>query len=152
MKLSDFLEYLKQRKQVNPPRDGKTETAFSRRTANSRRSMLMLPTSYLIDMDMPNRLPHLFCKIQPGCKDRRFFPAEVVHDERGTLLNRCSCACVLCHPEVFLTFSFCLSTPLVPITCRPAMELTLCHRKVLHQLHQDGHGTVGTLSSSCVLK
>jgi uncharacterized short protein YbdD (DUF466 family) len=37
MKLSDFLEYLKQRKQVNPSRDGKTETAFSRRTANSRR-------------------------------------------------------------------------------------------------------------------
>jgi hypothetical protein len=76
MKLSDFLEYLKQRKQaLNPSRNGKTETAFSFMDRELKEvNVDVTDPLYLIDMDMPNRLPHLFAKFSQALKLPEILP------------------------------------------------------------------------------
>jgi hypothetical protein len=76
MKLSDFLEYLKQRKQaLNPSRNAKTDTSFSFMDRELKEVKVdVTDPLYLIDMDMPNRLPHLFAKFSQAVKIPEILP------------------------------------------------------------------------------
>jgi hypothetical protein len=90
------------------------------------------------------RLPHLFAKFSQAVKIRRFFPAEVVHDERGTLLNCCSFVC--CAIRKYFSLFLFFSTPLGYLSRRFAMVLLpMLHRKVPRSCTK--MDTVGTLSS-----
>jgi hypothetical protein len=98
MKLSDFMEYLKQRKKaLNSSRSGKTETAFSFLDRELKEVNVDVTNPlYLIDMDMPNRLPHLFAKFNQAVKIPEILPGgewcmmnEVI---RSTLVALVCCA------------------------------------------------------------
>jgi hypothetical protein len=108
MKLSDFLEYLRLRKKaLNPSRSGKAETAFSFTDREHKQvNVDVTDPLYLIDMDMPNRLPHVFSEFSQALKIPEILPGgewcmtnEVIGQPFVALL------CVV-HPEVFLIF-FC---------------------------------------------
>jgi hypothetical protein len=76
MKLSDFLKYLKQRKKaLDPSRNAQTETAFSFRDRELKKVKVdVTDPLYLIDLDMPNRLPHLFAKFTQAVKIPEILP------------------------------------------------------------------------------
>jgi hypothetical protein len=93
MKLSDFLEYLKQRKQaLNPSPNAKTETSFSFKDRELKEVEVdVTDPLYLIDMDMPNRLPHLFAKFSQAVKIPEILPGGewCMMNEVQYLLNPC---------------------------------------------------------------
>jgi hypothetical protein len=76
MKLSDFLEYLKQRKKaLNSSLSGNTETAFSFMDRELKQVTVDVKDPlYLIDLDMPNRLPHAFAKFSQAVKIPEILP------------------------------------------------------------------------------
>jgi hypothetical protein len=76
MKLSDFIEYLKQRKKaLTSSGSGKTETAFSFLDRELKEvNVDVTDPIYLIDMDMPNRLPHVFAKFNQAVKIPELLP------------------------------------------------------------------------------
>jgi hypothetical protein len=108
MKLSDFLIYLEQRKKsLNPDHSGKTETVFSFTDRELKKvNVDVTDPLYLIDMDMPNRLPYLHQELKKALK-----MPEILPGGEWCMMHQVLCstlvALVLCGPEVFLTFLFC---------------------------------------------
>jgi hypothetical protein len=109
MKLSDFLKYLKQRKKaLNPGRSSKVETAFSFTNRELKQvNVDVTDPLYLIDMDMPNRLPHAFAKFSQAVKIPEILPGGewcMTNEVLGPPLLRLHI--VSCRLEVCLTFLF----------------------------------------------